>query len=65
MVLELPSKRSDISLPDLHKIAIDTGFIERESTKMDASKFVQTVIEAANSGAGSYNQMAEYYLTKK
>lgn len=58
MLLELPTKRSDINLPDLHEIAINTGFIERESTKMDASKFVQTVIEAAISGAGSCNQMA-------
>ena len=58
MLLNLPASRSDIKLPDFNKIAIDTGFIIRESSKMDASKFVQTIIQASVTGRGSYNQLA-------
>lgn len=53
-----PANRSEFSLPDCHQIAIETGFVERESKKMDPEKFVQTLISATASGKASYNQLA-------
>lgn len=50
---------SKINLPDFHQIAINTGFIVRKSSKMCASGFVQTMINAAVSGRASYNQLAD------
>jgi hypothetical protein len=58
MLVNLPASRSNFTLPDFHQIAIDSGFIVRESPKMVASKFIQAVIGAAISGRGSYNQIA-------
>ncbi len=59
MLIAIPDCLSSINLPNLHKIAIDKGFIIRESTKMTASGFVQTIIDAIVSGRGSYNQLAD------
>ena len=53
-----PANRPEFSLPDCHQIAIETGFVERESKKMDPEKFVQTLISATSSGKASYNQLA-------
>jgi hypothetical protein len=58
MLVSLPASLSKITLPDFHQIAIDTGFIVRESAKMVATKFVQSIVSAAISGRGSYNQIA-------
>jgi len=58
MLLNLPASLSNFTLPNLRDLAIETGFIIRESLKMDASSFVQTMISAAISGKGSYNQLA-------
>lgn len=58
MLTTLPAFCSKITLPNLHQIAIDSEFIVRNSAKMIASKFVQTIISAVISGRGSYSQIA-------
>lgn len=58
MLVNLPTSHSNFTLPDIDKLATDTGFIVRESSKMNASNFTQTIISASISGKGSYNQLA-------
>jgi hypothetical protein len=58
MLHTFPASRPLITLPDFDQIAKETGFFTRDSSKMDASKFVQTLISAAVSGKASYNQIA-------
>jgi hypothetical protein len=58
MQIKSPASRSKITLPDCQKIAIETEFIVRQSSKMDPEKFVQTLLSASSSGKASYNQIA-------
>jgi len=60
----LPTSRPKITLPDCKEIAIKSGFVIRESGKMDPEKFVQTLLSASSSGKGSYNQLAADLGTK-
>lgn len=49
---------SPLTLPDLAALARETGFVIRESPKMDASTFLQTLSGAVASGFASHNQIA-------
>jgi len=64
MLTLLPASRPKITIPDCKQIAIETGFVIRESEKMDPEKFVQTLLSASSSGKGSYNQIAAELGTK-
>ncbi len=58
MLVNSPADLSNFTFPNLKDLAIKTGFIIRDSLKMDASMFVQTIVAAAISGKASYNQLA-------
>lgn len=53
-----PADPSPLILPDLDVLARETEFVIRESSKMDASTFLQTLSGAVASGFASHNQMA-------
>ena len=58
MLLNLPTSLAKFTIPNLHDSAKQSGFIVRGSLKMDASNFVQTMVSAAITGKGSYDQLA-------
>ena len=53
-----PADSPLLTLPDLASLARETGFVVRESPKMDASVFLQTLSGAVASGFASLNQIA-------
>lgn len=53
-----PADSSLLILPDLAALARETRFVIRESSKMDASTFLQTLSGAVASGFASHNQIA-------
>lgn len=53
-----PAGSSLLTLPDLAALARETRFVIRESPKMDASTFLQTLSGAVASGFASLNQIA-------
>jgi hypothetical protein len=53
-----PADSSLLILPDLAALARETHFVIRESPKMDASTFLQTLSGAVASGFASHNQIA-------
>lgn len=53
-----PADSSPLILPDLALLARETGFVVRDSPKMDASTFLQTLCGAVSSGFASFNQIA-------
>ena len=53
-----PADSSLLTLPDLDVLARKTKFVIRESSKMDASTFLQTLSGAVASGFASHNQIA-------
>jgi hypothetical protein len=53
-----PADSSLLTLPDLSALARETGFVIRESSKMDSSAFLQTLSSAVASGFASHNQIA-------
>ncbi len=58
MLTLLPANRPKITIPDCKKIAIETGFVIRESEKMALEKFVQTLLSSRISSAGFRNGIA-------
>jgi len=46
------------SLPNLDELAARTGFVTRQSDRLIASTFLQTLAAAVTSGLASYNQIA-------
>lgn len=53
-----PADSSPLTLPDLASLARQTRFVIRQSPKMDASAFLQTLSGAVASGFASLNQIA-------
>lgn len=53
-----PADSSLLILPDLASLARETGFVVRESPKMDPSTFLQTLSGAVAAGFASHNQLA-------
>jgi hypothetical protein len=53
-----PADSSLLTLPDLASVARQTRFVVRDSPKMDASAFLQTLSGAVASGFASLNQIA-------
>lgn len=53
-----PADSSLLILPDLDALARETRFVIRESPKMDASTFLQTLSGAVASGLASHNHIA-------
>ena len=53
-----PADSSLLILPDLAALARETGFVIRESSKMDPSAFLQPLSAAVASGFASHNQIA-------
>lgn len=53
-----PADSPLLTLPDLASLARETGFVVRESPKMNASVFLQTLSGAMASGFASLNQIA-------
>ena len=53
-----PADSSLLTLPDLDTLAMETRFVIRESPRMDASTFLQTLSGAVASGLASHNHIA-------
>jgi hypothetical protein len=53
-----PADCSALILPDLHALAIQTGFILRKSPKFSAEGFLQSLLSSTVTGLGSSNQIA-------
>ncbi len=64
MLTTPPADCSALILPDLHKLATQTGLICRKSPKFSAEGFLQALLSSTVTGKASFNQIASELKTR-